>query len=123
MLTFRGVMVYLAERITMLTNRLQQGLGNIKRLRQQVEEWARKQKEKAAAIAKRLPKYRTKPPFEKNPNHSQAEYERQIQGQQDGLNNMTVEEYLQNSDNYKANGRAASGDKAQQAAWEAARKD
>ena len=44
--TFRGVMVYLAERVTMLTNRLRQGTGSIKRLKQQAEEWARKQKEK-----------------------------------------------------------------------------
>ncbi len=80
-----------------------------------VEEPVSKEKApvKRPAVVSRLPKYRTRPPFEKNPNHSQAEFERQIQGQQDGLNNMTVDEYLQNSDRYKAKGR--SGSKAQQA--------
>ncbi|MEZ0611148.1 polymorphic toxin type 15 domain-containing protein [Fibrella sp. WM1] len=116
-ITARAVWVYLEERIGLLVARLQKGAGKLQRIIQEAQEAARKGK---ALPLRRLSKYRTRPPFERNPNHPQAEYDRQIQAQQDGLNDMTVEEYLNNSDRYKAQGRA--GDKAQrEARSEAAR--
>jgi hypothetical protein len=56
--------------------------------------------------------------FKKNKKGSADEYDRQLKGQQDGINNMTVKEYLDNRESYKAIGRKGTG-----AAQEKARKD
>ena len=97
--------------------------GGIKKLSQLVEEQQQRQgvgegKGKVVPVVRRLPKYRTRPPFKRNPKHSKAEFERQVKAQQDGLNEMTVEEYLKNSDKYKNKGRT--GDLAKQQAREKA---
>lgn len=53
-----------------------------------------------------------------------AEYERQVKGQEEGLNNLTLKEYLENREKYKENGRdKVTGDKAQQKAREEAYQD
>ena len=46
----------------------------------------------------------------------EKEYKQQLADQQDGLNNMTVEEYQNNRASYKANGRASDSSKFQQSA-------
>jgi hypothetical protein len=93
------------------------------RLLERLWEQARNRTSQGAAAVARMARYRTRPPFRRNPNHSQAEYERQIRLQQEGLNEMTVEEYLQNSDRYRQQGRAPEGNQAQEAARRAARED
>ncbi|MDP5143333.1 polymorphic toxin type 15 domain-containing protein [Rheinheimera baltica] len=47
--------------------------------------------------------------FKKNAKGSAVEYDRQLKGQQDGINNMTVKEYLDNRDSYKEIGRKGTG--------------
>ena len=42
------------------------------------------------------------------------EYNRQLELQEDGLNDLTVQEYLANRESFKENGRSPAGDKAQQ---------
>ncbi len=88
----------ISEQAEQLVARLR---GGGKKLSQWVDEMAQRKGRKKATGPRRLPLYRTRPPFERNPKHSQAEFDRQIQAQEDGLNNMTVEEYLKNSDRYK----------------------
>lgn len=53
--------------------------------------------------------------FKRNPDHSEGEFLRQLQGQQDGLNRLTVEEYMANRDRYLREGRASEGAQAQEA--------
>ncbi len=60
----------------------------------EIEEKKRRRK------ATRLPKFKMRPPFKRNPKHSQDEFDRQVKGQEDGLNELTVEEYLKNRDEY-----------------------
>ena len=48
-LTFGGVIAYLSERVQVLMNRMRQGTGNLKRLTQQAEEWARNNVKKITA--------------------------------------------------------------------------
>ncbi|NMH64084.1 hypothetical protein HC757_02690 [Shewanella sp. SHSM-M6] len=47
--------------------------------------------------------------FKKNKKGSDVEYDRQLQGQQDGINKMSVKEYLDNRESYKAIGRKGTG--------------
>ncbi|WP_259592053.1 polymorphic toxin type 15 domain-containing protein [Shewanella baltica] len=56
--------------------------------------------------------------FKKNSKGSDIEYDRQLQGQQDGINKMSVKEYLDNRESYNAIGRKGTG-----AAQDKARKD
>lgn len=51
--------------------------------------------------------------FKRNPKHDAAEFKRQIEGQEKGLNDLTVEEFLKNREEYKKNGRSNEGSKAQ----------
>lgn len=51
------------------------------------------------------------------------EYNRQLQMQEDGLNDLTVQEYLDNRENYKNNGRSNEGNEAQQQARDEAFND
>lgn len=61
--------------------------------------------------------------FKWNPKHDQTEFIRQVDMQQKGLNNLTLEEYLTNRTNYRSSGRSAEGTKAQKLAREDALKD
>lgn len=54
------------------------------------------------------------PPFKRNVTHDLAEFKRQIEGQEAGLNKLTVEEFLTNRDAYLENGRSSEGSRAQQ---------
>ncbi|WP_227387784.1 polymorphic toxin type 15 domain-containing protein [Pseudoalteromonas piscicida] len=65
---------------------------------------------------KRMPQYNV-PCFKKNAKGTAVEYDRQLKGQMDGLNSMTVKQYLENRDAYKKIGRKGTG-KAQKAARE-----
>ncbi|WP_293633923.1 polymorphic toxin type 15 domain-containing protein [Shewanella sp. CG12_big_fil_rev_8_21_14_0_65_47_15] len=56
--------------------------------------------------------------FKKNSKGSDIEYDRQLKGQQDGINKMSVKEYLDNRESYNAIGRKGTG-----AAQDKARKD
>ncbi|QDO86669.1 hypothetical protein FM037_13910 [Shewanella psychropiezotolerans] len=47
--------------------------------------------------------------FKKNSRGDATEYERQLKGQQDGLNDMTVQQYLDNRKAYKEIGRKGTG--------------
>jgi len=47
--------------------------------------------------------------FKKNKKGTDAEYDRQLKGQQDGINDMTVKEYLDNREAYKKIGRKGTG--------------
>ncbi|RZG04154.1 hypothetical protein EXT48_13325 [Pseudoalteromonas sp. CO348] len=68
------------------------------------------------AAIKRMPQYNV-PCFKKNAKGTAVEYDRQLKGQMDGLNSMTVKQYLENRDAYKKIGRKGTG-KAQKAARE-----
>jgi len=54
------------------------------------------------------------PPFRRNSNHDAAEFQRQIEGQEAGMNNLTVDEFINNRDAYLENGRSSEGSAAQQ---------
>ena len=58
--------------------------------------------------------------FKRNPKHDKDEFERQLKAQEEGLNSLTVDEFIKNRDNYLKNGRAPEGDAAQKAAREKA---
>jgi hypothetical protein len=58
--------------------------------------------------------------FKKNPKHDAVEFERQLKAQEEGLNSLTVDEYLKNRDRYLKEGRSLEGNAAQQAAREKA---
>ncbi|MCU8059131.1 MULTISPECIES: polymorphic toxin type 15 domain-containing protein, partial [unclassified Shewanella] len=47
--------------------------------------------------------------FKKNSKGSDIEYDRQLKGQQDGINKMSVKEYLDNRESYNAIGRKGTG--------------
>ncbi len=64
-------------------------------------------------VARRTIQRITSHPFRANPNHDYDEFLRQLQGQQDGLNNLTVDEFIRNRDEYLANGRSAEGARTQ----------
>nr|WP_288826852.1 polymorphic toxin type 15 domain-containing protein [uncultured Clostridium sp.] len=61
--------------------------------------------------------------FKQNPKHDSDEFTRQLKAQEDGMNQLTVDEYLTNRDRYLAEGRALEGNAAQQAAREQALTD
>jgi Novel toxin 15 len=58
---------------------------------------------------------RLKIKFKASGKHDAAEFARQLQAQEDALNRMTVEEWLQNRDRYLNEGRSPEGGKAQKA--------
>lgn len=62
-------------------------------------------------------------PFSRNPNHDAVEFQRQLEGQQDGLNNLTIDEFLRNRDSYLENGRSSEGSRAQERFREQALQD
>ncbi|WBW97141.1 polymorphic toxin type 15 domain-containing protein [Oceanirhabdus sp. W0125-5] len=79
-------------------------------------------KEKAAkeAAEKALKTDEIQVAFKKNPKHDTVEFKRQLKDQENGLNSLTVDEYLANRDRYLKEGRALEGNAAQQAAREKA---
>ncbi|WP_332238751.1 polymorphic toxin type 15 domain-containing protein [Sporolactobacillus sp. KGMB 08714] len=56
--------------------------------------------------------------FNQSAKHDAEEFERQLKGQEKGMNELTVDEYLRNRERYLAKGRAIEGNAAQQAARE-----
>lgn len=60
--------------------------------------------------------------FNRNPDHDESEFERQIKAQEEGLNNLSIADYLKNRTAYKNNGRSKEGAKAQRKARRAAEK-
>jgi len=54
--------------------------------------------------------------FKRNKKHDSEEFKRQLKDQQDGINEITVEEFLTNRDRYLKDGRALEGDAAQKLA-------
>ncbi|HEM3615409.1 TPA: hypothetical protein U1C23_002305, partial [Streptococcus suis] len=54
--------------------------------------------------------------FSRNSKHDADEFSRQLKNQQDGMNKLTVEDYIKNRGDYLANGRSSAGNAAQQAA-------
>lgn len=58
--------------------------------------------------------------FKRNPKHDATEFERQLKGQEKGLNSLFVYEFLQNRDRYIKEGRASEGNAAQKVAREKA---
>src|SRR5699024_2398241 len=59
----------------------------------------------------------------RNPKHDHDEFARQLKNQEEGMNQLTVEEYLQNRERYLAEGRAMEGNAAQNMARQEALKD
>lgn len=76
---------------------------------------------KGTGKAARLPETEVK--FNYNPKHDSAEFTRQLKAQEEGMNKLTVDEYLKNRQKYKDEGRALEGNLAQQAAREQAYAD
>ncbi|MEJ8553231.1 polymorphic toxin type 15 domain-containing protein [Tepidibacter sp. Z1-5] len=58
--------------------------------------------------------------FNRNTKHDTAEFKRQLKAQEEGLNNLTVDEYMENRDRYLREGRALEGNAAQKAERERA---
>ncbi|QDZ77679.1 polymorphic toxin type 15 domain-containing protein [Bacillus cereus] len=58
--------------------------------------------------------------FNRNVKHDSEEFARQLKDPEKGMNELTVDEYLKNSERYIAQGRAIEGNAAQQAAREEA---
>lgn len=56
--------------------------------------------------------------FKRNINHNSEEFTRQLKAQEEGMNKLTVDEYLGNRGKYLAEGRSAQGNAAQQVARE-----
>ncbi|WP_336047166.1 polymorphic toxin type 15 domain-containing protein, partial [Solibacillus ferritrahens] len=69
----------------------------------------------------KLPEIEVK--FNYNPKHDSAEFRRQLKAQEEGMNELTVDEYLKNREKYIAEGRAKEGNVAQQTAREEALSD
>ena len=61
--------------------------------------------------------------FKRNPKHDEAEFIRQLKGQEEGLNKLTVKEYFENRKEYIKNGRSSETKAAQKAARENALAD
>nr|WP_246005881.1 polymorphic toxin type 15 domain-containing protein [Brevibacillus gelatini] len=61
--------------------------------------------------------------FKRNPKHDKAEFERQLKAQEEGINSLTVEEFIQNRDRYLKEGRALEGNAAQKLARQEALKE
>ncbi|MFC7393465.1 polymorphic toxin type 15 domain-containing protein [Scopulibacillus cellulosilyticus] len=58
--------------------------------------------------------------FKRNPKHDPEEFARQLKAQEEGMNKLTVDQYLSNRERYLEKGRAPEGNAAQQAAREEA---
>ncbi|KEO81841.1 hypothetical protein EL26_18550 [Tumebacillus flagellatus] len=56
--------------------------------------------------------------FKRNTKHDSEEFQRQLRDQEEGMNRLTVDEYLKNRERYLKEGRALEGNSAQQAARE-----
>ncbi len=69
--------------------------------------------EAATATLKRLNKIKPKNPFKRNLKHNSDEFIRQLKGQEDGLNKLSVDDFIKNRDEYLKNGRSSAGSKAQ----------
>ena len=52
---------------------------------------------------------KAEPPFERNSNHDVNEFKKQIEGQEAGMNKLTVDEFLKNRDRYLEEGRSKEG--------------
>jgi hypothetical protein len=61
--------------------------------------------------------------FKRNPKHDAAEFERQLKAQEEGINSLTVDEFIKNRDRYLKDGRALEGDAAQRLARQEALKE
>mgnify|MGYP000855722254 FL=1 len=61
--------------------------------------------------------------FKRNSKHDEAEFIRQLKGQEEGLNKLTVKEYFENRKEYIKNGRSSEAKAAQKAARENALAD
>jgi hypothetical protein len=61
--------------------------------------------------------------FKRNPKHDAAEFERQLEAQEEGINSLTVDEFIKNRDRYLKDGRALEGDAAQRLARQEALKE
>ncbi|MHC3682784.1 polymorphic toxin type 15 domain-containing protein [Streptococcus suis] len=61
--------------------------------------------------------------FNRNVKHDGDEFSRQLKNQQDGMNKLTVEDYIKNRGDYLANGRSSAGNSAQKAARDNALSD
>ncbi|MGK0272690.1 MAG: RHS repeat-associated protein [Cocleimonas sp.] len=59
-------------------------------------------------IAREMDRYKV-PCFKKNKKGSDTEYDRQLQGQQNGINDMSVKEFIDNREAYKKIGRSGTG--------------
>jgi hypothetical protein len=69
----------------------------------------------------RTPKVEVK--FKRNPKHDTDEFKRQLKAQEEGINELTVEEFIANRDRYLKDGRALEGDAAQKLARKKAYKE
>lgn len=80
-----------------------------------LEQLAKKEADDIAAVVTRsmLPKFKLTNPFLKNLEHDLDEFIRQLKGQQEGLNKLSVDDFLKNRDEYLKNGRSAEGSAAQ----------
>jgi len=73
---------------------------------------------------KNLPRIKeVKVNFKRNIKHDSEEFTRQLKDQEQGMNELTVDEYLKNRDRYIAEGRALEGNAAQKMARQEALKD
>ncbi|HEM3439448.1 polymorphic toxin type 15 domain-containing protein [Streptococcus suis] len=54
--------------------------------------------------------------FNRNSKHDANEFSRQLKNQENGMNKLTVEDYIKNRGDYLANGRSSAGNSAQKAA-------
>jgi len=61
--------------------------------------------------------------FKRNDKHDSEEFARQLKDQEKGMNELTVDDYLENRDRYIAEGRAIEGNAAQKMARQEALKD
>ncbi|MFE4746859.1 polymorphic toxin type 15 domain-containing protein [Paenibacillus chitinolyticus] len=61
--------------------------------------------------------------FKRNKKHDSEEFKRQLKDQQNGINELTVEEFIANRDRYLKDGRALEGDAAQKLARKKALQD
>ena len=61
--------------------------------------------------------------FTRNSKHDATEFSRQLANQQNGMNRLTVADYINNRGSYLANGRSSAGNAAQKAAREKALAD
>ncbi|AXT60391.1 DUF4280 domain-containing protein [Aquimarina sp. AD10] len=87
----------------------------------------KEQKEKLAAV-KRMKQIKAEP-FNRNAKHDPVEFERQLKGQEEGMNKLTVDEFIKNRDAYLERakngktGRSTEGSAAQERYREQARQE